>query len=199
MLLELEHRLVLVSLGRCMILDMFVLVFVEEAVACMLVSWVGCTPVSDDVLVVVGCKFASSVVVPYKLVSWELSIVVFVGLYTLVSWGDYMLASFELDTLAFWEHYMLVASVVDRLVSWAPCMLALLVLYIVSLMVVRKMVESSVEHMLALEELWAFEVPCILVACMQVVEACMLVAEACMLVVLEPLESYMLDLVSVLA
>jgi len=69
MLLELEHRLVLVSLGRCMILDMFVLVFVVEAVACMLVSWVGCTLASGVVLVVVGCKLASSVVVPYKLAS----------------------------------------------------------------------------------------------------------------------------------
>jgi len=71
MLLELERRLVLVSLERCMILDTFVLVSVAVVVvACMLVSWVGCTLAFDDVLVVVGCKLASSVVgVPCMLVS----------------------------------------------------------------------------------------------------------------------------------
>jgi len=124
----------------------------------------------------------------------------FVERYKLVSWEDYMLAFWELDRLAFLEHYKMMVSVEGRLVSLAPCMLALAVPCIGSLMVVRTMVEPLVEHMLALEVPLASVEPCILVACMLEAVAYMLVVVAYMLVVLEqPLEPYMLGLVSVMA
>jgi len=87
MLLELEHRLVLVSLEHCMILDMFVLAsVVVVVVACMLAFWVGYKLAFDDVLEVVGCTLASFVVeVPYMLVSWEPCTIAFVELCMLVS------------------------------------------------------------------------------------------------------------------
>merc|ERR1719326_2710510 len=111
-----------------------------------------------------------------------------------------MLVSLAPYKLASLERYKMMVSVEGMLVSLAPYMLALLVPCIEFLMVVHKMVEFSVEHMSALEELWAFVVLCILVVCMLEVVAYMLVAEVCMLEALEePWEPYMLGLVSAMA